>query len=152
MELAYIRQHLSIQVSHSLSLTHSQTNKLTLLNPSYFAWKKTQISKSNLWNWQGPSSVSLVSLDHFTASQERKGENKTVRISAIPTVIFITTTWVERKRETHKYCERGLSLQEVRQTNTCKIRFQSFRIQGHAESGEKENKQQEGKTKDNPKI
>lgn len=54
----------------------------------------------------------------------------------------------EKERKVTKYCERGLSLQEVCQTNTCKSRFQSFRIQGHAESGEKkENKQREGKTK-----
>lgn len=59
----------------------------------------------------------------------------------------------EKERKVTKYCERGLSLQEVCQTNTCKIRFQSFRIQGHAESGEKGRKQTASrKNKDNLRI
>ncbi len=82
----------------SFSHTHKHTNQpcWTLL---ILIRQNPQKTKSNLWNWQGPSAGSIVSLDQFMASQERKAGNKTVRISAIPTVIFITTTWVERKRE-----------------------------------------------------
>lgn len=93
--LAHICQCPGVQIS----LAHSQTHKSTLLDPSYFAWQNPLIQKSNLWNWQGTSAASLVSLDHVTPHKEWRGENKTVRVSAIPTVIFITTTWVERKRE-----------------------------------------------------
>lgn len=137
---------LHTQDSLSVSLTHSQAHKWNLAEPFLFCKTDTE---SNLWNWQGPIALCHVSSDHFSVSQVRKREKKTVRISAIPTVIFITTTWEERKRERFtKYCERVLPLQEVGQTNTFEIRFQSFRIQGHAESGEnEENKQRESKTK-----
>lgn len=145
MQFAHIcnTSYSSLLICFSHTLADTQLN---LAEPFLFCKTDT---KSNLWNWQGTIAVCLVSLDHFPASQERKRGNKTVRISAIPTVIFITTTWVERKRERFtKYCERVLSLQEACQTNTFKIRFQSFRIQGHAESGgNEENKQREGETK-----
>lgn len=68
-----------------------------------------------------------------------KGENKTVRISAIPIVIFITTTWVKRERSQNTlrevYCYKrfvkltlvkvylnhldyyGMQSQKIRKTN-----------------------------------
>lgn len=109
--------HCSTSMSSYLFLSHTHTHskahtltgtQLNLAEPFLFGKADT---KSNLWNWQGPIAVCLVSSDQV--SRERRRGNKTVRISAIPTVIFITTTWVERKRERFtKYRERVLSLQE----------------------------------------
>lgn len=94
MQFAHIcnTSYSSLLICFSHTLADTQLN---LAEPFLFCKTDT---KSNLWNWQGPIVVCLVSLDHFPASQERKRGNKTVRISAIPTVIFITTTWVEREK------------------------------------------------------
>lgn len=116
-------QHFIFKSSYPFLLRHTQLN---LAEP--FLLCKTD-TKAICEIDKEPSAVCLVSLDHFIASQERKRENKTVRISAIPTVIFITTTWVERKRERFtKYCERVLSLQEVCQTN--KLDFSHLECKG----------------------
>lgn len=57
-----------------------------------------------------------------------------------------------KERKITKYTERGLLLQEVCQTNTCKSIFESFRTQGHAESENKRRKtnRENGKRKKPP--
>lgn len=105
---------------------------------------KKQFVKLTRIEWCEPRVITTTL--RLTGKERR---NKTVRVSAIPTVIFITTTWVGRERErSQRTVKEVYHYKRFSQTNTLKIKFQSSGIQVHAESGEKEeNKQRESKTK-----
>lgn len=63
---AHLSQHRRIRGSLAVIFRHIRTRR------PCFAWQKPSDNKSNLWNWQGPSTVSLVLLDHCEEMEEGK--------------------------------------------------------------------------------
>ena len=153
IKLAHICQHLSSQVS----LKHIST----LFNPSYFAWQKPQIQIAICEIDKDLLLYALCYQATLQPSRKEREKNKTVRVSAIPRAIFITTTWVERETERERGRERERSQSTVKEVyhykrlvklTLVKLDFSHFKYKSMQSQKKRKKTNSEKENKDNPRI